>query len=327
MSRSAWKARCWSWPDGRSLLSDAVSLNPDNATMLDFIYQTAALAGGRIGFENAARLGNLAGDLLWHVLPDRRTLAVTAITERLGLEPEQARLVARQSFRHTGRSFLETFLTKRVDWRFLHERVTFEPRERFETMLRTQGPAILTTAHVGAWELIAGVMGLCVRDRPMGVVVREGKDRALNRMLKRQRGRSGIAVIGHRNAAMAVLRLLRKGGGCAFLVDHNAMQREAVFIPFLGKAAAVNAGPALLALRAGATVWPCFMLRGPQGGYVLETHAPLHTRELHGTQEEKIAAIATFYTAAVEDVVRRCPEQWLWMHKRWKTRPLGESAQ
>jgi Kdo2-lipid IVA lauroyltransferase/acyltransferase len=295
--------------------------------MLDFIYQSAALAGGWIGFENASRLGDLAGDLLWHVLPARRKVAVAAVSERLGLEREQARQVARQSFRHTGRSFLETFLTRRVDWRFLHERVTFEPPGRFETMLRTQGPAIMTTAHVGAWELFAGVMALCVKDRPMGVLVREGKDRALNRMLRRQRGRPGIEVIGHRNAALAVLRLLRKGGGCAFLVDHNAMQREAVFIPFLGKAAAVNAGPALLALRAGATIWPCFMLRRPEGGYLLETHSPLLTRELQGAQQEKVATVAAFYTAAVEDVVRRHPEQWLWMHKRWKTRPHEEDAQ
>ena len=292
--------------------------------MLDFIYQGAALAAEGLNFDSAARVGTMAGNLLWHTLPGRRRVAVTQVSERLDLPLDEARTIAKASFQHTGRSFFEVFLTKKVDWRFLRERVSYAQPELFEAMLADPAPVVLSVAHLGAWELLAGLMNLRGRPRAMAVVVREGKDKAMNWMLKRQRQRSGGVVIGHRNAAMPVLRVLRKGGFCGFLVDHNTMRREAVFLPFLGKTAAVNAGPALLALRAGAAVWPMFMLRAPGNYYVMEMLPPLRTSDLQGEQEQKIRDIASFYTGAVESMVRRYPEQWLWMHKRWKTRPEGE---
>ena len=90
----------------------------------------------------------------------------------------------------------------------------------------------------------------------------------------------------------------------------------------------MNAGPALLAVRSGAVVWPCFLVREPDGEgrarYAFELHPPLDTTGLEGSREEKIRRTAMFYTEAVEATVRAHPEQWFWMHRRWKTRPPGE---
>jgi KDO2-lipid IV(A) lauroyltransferase len=107
----------------------------------------------------------------------------------------------------------------------------------------------------------------------------------------------------------------------AFLVDHNCSREEAVFLPFLGKTAAVNMGPALLALRSKALVLPVFLLREEGMQYRFQVGEALDTATLTGTREEKIRAIARFYTRAVEHMVHERPEQWFWMHKRWKTRP------
>lgn len=289
--------------------------------MREVLYAAAALGGEALDFGGVERLGNLAGELLWRLLPSRRKLAVTAVARHLGLPPHVAADLARQSFRHTGRAFCETFLTRRADWRFHAERLRFATPDTARALQEDPEPAVLACAHLGSWELLAGVLHLSLPRPRKGIVVREGHDAALNQLLRRQRGRPGVEIVSHRGAAPKVLRILHKGGACAFLVDHNTRRDEAVFLPFLGETAAVNAGPAVLALRAKAAVWPVFLIREPQGRYALHVLEPLRTASLPGSQSERITAVAAFYTAAVERAVQRWPEQWFWMHKRWKTRP------
>ena len=119
-------------------------------------------------------------------------------------------------------------------------------------------------------------------------------------------------MVGHRTVVAAVLRALRKNGIVAFLVDHNAPRSEALFLPFMGEETAVNMGPALLAVRAEALIWPvCLMREG--NGYVFHLQEPLDTATLKGSREEKVLAAATFYTKAVEKAVQRAPEQWFWI--------------
>jgi KDO2-lipid IV(A) lauroyltransferase len=134
------------------------------------------------------------------------------------------------------------------------------------------------------------------------------------------RGARGMLMIDHRKASDIVLPKLRAGGVAAFLVDHNTSRKEAMFLPFLEDTAAVNMGPASLALRAKAAVYPVFLIRDGKGGHILHLLPPLHTATLEGSIKERVQAIAAFYTDAVAEMVRRHPEQWFWMHRRWKTR-------
>jgi KDO2-lipid IV(A) lauroyltransferase len=90
-------------------------------------------------------------------------------------------------------------------------------------------------------------------------------------------------------------------------------------MPFLGEEAAVNAGPALLAVRGKALVWPVVLVREGKD-YVFRLLKPLDTAELTGTREENIQTAARFYTDAIEEFIREHPEQWFWMHDRWKTK-------
>jgi len=130
-------------------------------------------------------------------------------------------------------------------------------------------------------------------------------------------------MVGHRQAAMSVIRALHKKGIVAFLVDHNTMRNEAEFLPFLGEEAAVNAGPALLAVRGKALVWPVVLQRDGED-YVFRLQKPLDTAELTGTREENIRETALFYTRAIEKFILDAPEQWFWMHERWKTKAKPE---
>lgn len=289
--------------------------------MNQLFYETLSAFGQRLDFDSSWSAGKVIGTTLWHGLPARREETIQAIISRLGLAPEQAVVVARESFVNSCRSFLELFLARRVDHRFLRERVIIQNPELLRTAQQQERPIVATTAHFGSWEIQSGLMSAFLPGRQTQVVVRKQRNQAMYDMITRLRSRPGMEIVPHRLAARRVLRCLAKNGATGFLVDHNCSRDEAVFLPFLGKIAAVNMGPALLALRAKAVIWPTFIRRIDRGRYEFILSKPLDTAELSGSRQKKIENIARFYTNAVADQVRICPEQWFWMHRRWKTRP------
>lgn len=272
----------------------------------------------RFGFSGAERMGNFMGRLFWRLLPSRRELATKNIMTHLGKGREEAEQIAFESFIHNARSFLEIVLTK--DFGLDSPSLRFDPPELFEELKNCQRPIVAATAHFGAWELLASLLGqIYEAPRPRMVVVRNYPDPAVQEFIASCREATGADMVGHRQAAMGVIRALHKNGIAAFLVDHNAMRREAIFIPFLGEEAAVNAGPALLAVRGKALVWPLVLAR-EGNDYVFRLQKPLDTAELTGTREENILETAKFYTRAIEKFIIDTPEQWFWMHERWKTK-------
>ncbi len=270
------------------------------------------------GFSGIARLGNGVGHLIWYFVPSRRELAVKNIMRHLGMSREEAEKTAHASFCHTGRSFLEILLTGKFGMN--SPRLRLASPELMQKLRECQRPIVAATAHFGSWELLASMLGqLYAPPRPRMVVVRRYHDAAVQEFIASCREATGADMIGHRNAAMSVIRALHKKGIVAFLVDHNTSSSEAEFLPFLGEVAAVNMGPALLAVRAKALVWPVVLVREGQE-YVFELREPLDTATLEGTREEQIKATAMFYTQAIEGFIRERPEQWFWMHDRWKTK-------
>ena len=277
------------------------------------------------GVERVCALGRVFGGMLWHLLPSRRNLAVNAILKHLEINsanPEKrAREIARESFKSNGQSFAELILAPSVDQRFMQERIELVNPQIWERLKHYPGPGVAVTAHLGAWEILSGVMGADISHKNIAVVVRRQRNKGLYSRIEALRGGTGAAILGHKKAAPKVLRILKENGLVAFLVDHNCRRKEAIFLPFLNDTAAVNVGPAMLAVRAKAAVWPIFLLHDGKGKYKYFLEEPLITEDLPGTREEKIKATAEFYTKAVEKYVKLFPEQWFWMHKRWKTRP------
>lgn len=265
-------------------------------------------------------LARFLGWIFWYLLPQRRHDAIDRIAFHLQLTEEEARKIARKSFTENCRSFLEIFKVK-----------TFNPKEsitktitdeNFELLMKEEGPMVITIAHIGSWELMAALMDDYKTGRHKITVVRSQQNKAIDRFLKEARSSQGMTFVGHRRAAKFVLEgFSKKNAVVAFLVDHNASRDEGRFFPFLGKMASVNIGPAMLALRGKATVFPLFLLRNPEGGHTLHVGAPLDTKTLTGKIADRVDHIASYYTKACEDIVRQYPEQWFWMHNRWRTQP------
>ncbi len=297
--------------------------------MRQILYEILAACGQHADYERLQLLGAGLGRVIWKVVPSRRKLAETSISERLGLDKTQATELAKSSFRHNGRSFLDIFLCRKVDWRFTRERMIVDNPARLREILAAveKRACVTTTAHLGAWELLPGWLHLLSPQWHGQVVVKATHDRILHGVIKRLRGHPNIDIIEHEQAALKVLRNLKQNRISAFLVDHNCRREEAMFLPFLERMAAINVGPALLALRGKALVWPVFIVRAEPGRYRFIFDDPLDTQELRGDRQEKLHAVATFYTRAVERAVLQYPDQWFWMHRRWKTRPEEEMVE
>jgi KDO2-lipid IV(A) lauroyltransferase len=293
-----------------------------------FPYFFIAEIAPALGFGGTDKLARILGTCMWHIVGSRRRLAIDAIEKHLGVSPERARDIARASFIHNFKSFLELVLVGRMDEDFCRNAIREGRPGALEEVMNLQGPVVVATAHLGSWELMAGMLGSLIskKNRDALVVVRKNKNAGLHELICHFRGSQGAKVVDHRQAVFTVLKALKRNGLTAFLVDHNSPRNEAVFLPFLNETAAVNMGPAVLAVKANATVVPVFLVRDEQGGYVFHVAPPLATGELSGTREEKIRQVAEFYTGAVEKYVRKYPEQWFWMHKRWKTRPEPEDV-
>lgn len=282
-----------------------------------------ARQGGKASFQNIATAGELLGHALWHTMSARRRYTTRTIADRLGLPEKAAKTIAHESFCHNARSFLEILLVPKFDFREEGKLLHIADPEHAHAIRHCERAVVATTAHIGPWELFSGLFSGFPADRPRMIIVRRQGNATLHALITHLRGLPGGEVVDHRNASGTILRGLRQQGAAGFLVDHNTSRHEAIFLPFLGRAAAVNMGPALLAIRAKALVWPIFLTR-KQDGYVLHVEQPLDTATLEGDRGEKTEVVCRFYTEAVERIVREYPEQWFWMHKRWKTRPEQE---
>lgn len=279
---------------------------------------------GRLSWNSLRRIAAVMGFFLWHFAPSRRNEAIRAIEKHLHVPHERARHLARQSFTENFLSFLEIFHAgKFFTDKSVKEFHFPEGRTRFEA---EDGPIVIATAHLGSWELMPGLATDIYPKKEGMVVVRSQKDQDLNRLMAELRGARGMLAVDHRNASSIVVPKLRKNGLVAFLVDHNTHRKEAIFLPFLEDTAAVNMGPASIALRTKAVVYPLFLLRDGQGGHILHIFPGLRTAELTGSIQERIVRIAAYYTDAVAEMVKKYPEQWFWMHRRWKTRQKEEDS-
>jgi len=275
-----------------------------------------------LSWRTLRAIASCMGGIFWYVAPGRRAEAVQAIEKHLKVSHEEAARIAWQSFTESFLSFLEIFHAGKF---FTDQSVSTVHTPEVKAAIQAEtAPIVIASAHIGSWELMPGLATDIVPDRKSMVVVRRQKNRSLNRLMAELRGARGMLMVDHRKASDIVSPGLRAGGVAAFLVDHNAGRREAVFLPFLEDIAAVNMGPASLALRAKAAVYPVFLIRDGQGRHILHMLPPLHTAVLEGSIKERVRTVAAFYTDAVADMVRRYPEQWFWMHRRWKTREQQE---
>jgi len=194
--------------------------------------------------------------------------------------------------------------------------IRYDGYEHFENALARGKGVIFATGHLGNWELSAYAHALM--SQPMSFVVRPLDNPLLDALVTRLRQSSGNTVIGRNDLIRPILRALRANRAVGILADQNVAASEGVFVDFFGRKACVDAGIARLAARTGAAVIPGFAVWSAAANrYVLKFYPPL---DLAGNELEDTQMVQS----ALERAIREFPDQWLWIHRRWKTRPPGE---
>ena len=181
---------------------------------------------------------------------------------------------------------------------------------------------ILFTGHVGAWELSSFALSLF--GYPLSFLVRRIDNPKIERLVDARRQRLGNRTIDKRSAAREMLQIMKRGGTLGILVDLNTLDREGIFVDFFGVPASTTFMLAKLALHTDAVVLPVFAPWDSESRrFLLKIGEPLSV-ERSGDNETDVRQLTQLFTSIVEKFVRRYPDQWLWIHRRWKTRPPGE---
>jgi KDO2-lipid IV(A) lauroyltransferase len=187
--------------------------------------------------------------------------------------------------------------------------------EHFERALGEGRGVLFATAHLGNWELSAFAHALLAA--PMNVVVRPLDNPWIDRLVERRRTLSGNRSIGKRDFARSILKALAANQAVGILIDQNTTADSGVFVDFFGVPACASTGFAKFAAHSGAAAIPGFALWSEtEGRYVLRFYPPV---PITGDAARDTQALQ----AKLEEVIRAYPDQWLWIHRRWKTRPPG----
>jgi KDO2-lipid IV(A) lauroyltransferase len=236
--------------------------------------------------------------------------------------PERERIL-RGCFMSLGRQLGEFSHFSKLSTDNLRRLVECEGLENLDAARAAGRGAILFTGHLGAWELSS--VALSLLGHPVSFLVRRLDNPKIERLLEQARTRFGNRTIDKRAAMRPMLRILKAGGTLGLLVDVNMMAHEGIFVDFFGTSASTTFDLATLALRTRAPVIPVFApWEERRQRFVLHIGAPLNIEHTND-EDEDVRRLTSLFTKVIEDYIRRYPDQWLWIHKRWRTRPEGES--
>ena len=202
------------------------------------------------------------------------------------------------------------------------ELVAFDGLENYDAALAKGRGVLFLTAHIGAWELGAFAHGL--KGYRLNVVYRALDNPALNALVNHYRCLGGNPLIEKRESARGILAALARNETVGILADQNTLADEGVFVNFFGVPACATAGIARIALHSGAEVVPAFCVWDAKAKRFHILYEPALVFSTTGDTERDVQAATQQMADVIERVVRAYPDQWLWIHRRWKTRPPGQ---
>ncbi|MFQ5816677.1 MAG: lysophospholipid acyltransferase family protein [Terriglobia bacterium] len=248
----------------------------------------------------------------------RRNLAL-AFPERSAAEREK---LLRGEFRHLGWLLAEFARFPRLTPANIEEVIIYDGYENYQRAAAAGKGVLYLTAHLSAWEL--GSFAHSVHGHPVAYLNRPLDNPLVDALINRYRCLWGNIAVDRRNSARPVLACLRQGGAVGILFDQNVQSEEGVvFANFFGLPAATATGLARFALHTGAAVLPGFVLWDEKLGKYRLRFDPALELVRTGNTEADVAAATAQFNQVLESYVRRYPDQWLWVHRRWRTRPPG----
>ncbi len=268
-------------------------------------------------------LGRGIGRLAYFLVTRRRRLAHDNLSMALGetLSERDIRNTALASFQFLGMNIADFFYLLTLKREGIGHLTSIEGEENLIAALNMGKGGLILSSHLGSWDMLSA--GLVLRGYPVALITKVSRSEALNRIWMGYRQKEGIKLFMGRGTMKESLRHLKNGGLVAFALDQNARRKEGVFVPFFGREACTITSLALLARRTGAPVIPLYIYRDGDVHRIVVEKAMLH--DSIEDADADLMERTRIYTQWTEKVVRIHPQQWTWLHDRWKTRPKGES--
>ena len=297
--------------------------HPIRRRLLYALFRTAQALAAVLPFRVTQAAGTLVGNAAYAILPAQRRLIGAHLDFAFGngaLTVNRKRRIAREVFVNLGRSGLEWLAIPKLTLEDLRHLIDVEGLEHLrEASSRGRG-VLACSAHFGNWELIA----LCLRSHGFegGILARRLRYPEYEDFFTDMRAGKGLATY-ERGSVRDVARVLRANKIIGLMPDQDTEGLDGVFIDFFDHPAYTPIGHAALSLMTGAPIVPCFILRRG-GGFQLMIEAPLYPENFAGNRKEAATALTQAFSRVAESYIRRYPGHWVWMHKRWKTKPQSE---
>ena len=278
---------------------------------------------GRLPLSAALALGRGLGWVYGSLIRYHRRDAFDALARSFpGLSSREARGIVGRMYANLGMNVAEFLRLRRVSESFIRAHVRWENEERLRDAMGQGRGVLALTAHVGNFDLLCTVAPLF--GLPLTAITKDIRSWAVNEWVKTTRRRFGLRRAPAHHSYRQCLSALRCGEVVGFILDQNMIRTEGIFVDFLGRPACTTPGLAYLSAQSGAPVVPVFIIRQPGGRHVARVLPPIEPPP--DRDPDTIRHFTQRYSRVVEEVVREYPDQWIWIHRRWKTAPVPEAA-
>ncbi|MBU0478439.1 lysophospholipid acyltransferase family protein [bacterium] len=263
-------------------------------------------------------LGNILGDFAFYIIRVRRKQVFKNLRIAFGNQKSEIELkkIARKMYRNLGKTLLEFLQLPRMNGTRIRRIVDTSELCKIAPILKEGKGAILLGAHFGNWELLGAAFGLL--GYPVNVIGRLSDNRRIGNTIDRYRRLVGMKVIQKNDPIRKVLRALSNNELVAILMDQNT-RKDMIFVDFFGSPAATAKGIAVFALRTGAPVVPAFIVRERKHHRILIGN-PIYAHSSENAEND-IRKYTAQFSKVIESYIRQYPDQWFWLHNRWKTQP------
>ncbi len=268
----------------------------------------------KIGLSIASALGTL----VFYILPRYRNLTIDNLRSAFGNEKSDAELkdIAKRVFQNLGKNSVELVNLPKFNKARMDKFVRFENRERLDRAYEKEKGVIVLTAHLGSWELMAAA--LRENNCPGVTIGRRIYFKKYDDFLNKLRKSRDVEVIYRDESPRKMLKTLKQNWIVGIVADQDVDSVDGVFINFFGNQAYTPVGPVALAKASGAVLLPVFIIR--EGDWHMITiDEPIELRDT-GDKEADLIYNTQKWSDVVESYIRRYPDQWVWMHRRWKTK-------
>ena len=265
--------------------------------------------------------GGLGKSLFW-ILKKERQKTLQHLTVAFSGEKNSAEIskIGESVFRNLGKTVAELIYLSKLTASSIDQWVSYEGLSKLDAVLRKGKGGIILVAHFGNWELLARALAL--KGYGGTIIVRKVYDERFDRLLSEIRQIKGIRYLYRDESPKEMLKTLHQNQFLGILGDQDIDSVDGIFVPFFGKEAYTPVAPARFSMTAGAPIIPCFMLRSGSR-HTLVVEEPIFPPS--GLEkEDALNRLTREWMAVTESYIRRYPDHWVWMHRRWKTRPKTE---